>query len=79
MANILQCRFCNTMVACITTVAFTTATLTPPPLMAEGVNLDFNAINFGIKIERIYEKLRNASTKERLTRSLVTCSISKQK
>ncbi|MBS4164187.1 hypothetical protein PRO82_001505 [Candidatus Protochlamydia amoebophila] len=48
MANILQSRFNNTMVACLTTIAFTTATLTPPALMA-GVKLDLNAINFALR------------------------------
>ena len=38
MANILQSRFCNTMVACITTVAFTAATVTPPPLIGIAVS-----------------------------------------
>lgn len=63
MANILQSRFCNIMVVCITIVAFTTATLTPLPLMAAGVNLDFNAINFGAKIEKIYEKIKKCINK----------------
>lgn len=45
MVNILQSCFCNTVVTCLTTIAFTTATLTPPLLMAAGVNLDPNAIN----------------------------------
>ena len=53
MANILQSRFSNIMVSCLTTVAFTTATLIPHPLMATGVNLDLRAINFGIKMENM--------------------------
>ena len=46
------------MVACLTTVAFTTATLTPPALMAAGVNLDLGTINFSIKVEKLYEKIK---------------------
>ena len=63
MANILQSRFSNIMVSCLTTVAFTTATLTPPPLMAEGVILDLNAINFGIKFAKIFEKIKKCIDK----------------
>lgn len=59
MANILQSRFSNIMVSCLTTVAFATATLTPPPLMAAGINLDLNTINFGIKVETLYEKMKH--------------------
>lgn len=47
MVNILQSRFCNTLVAYLTTIAFTTVILTPPSLMAD-INLDLNAINFGM-------------------------------
>jgi hypothetical protein len=46
------------MVACLATVAFTTATLTPPSLMAANVNLDLGAINFGIKVGKIFEKIK---------------------
>ena len=63
MVNILQSRFCNTMAACLTTIAFTTATLAPPPLMAAGVNLDPNAINFGIKVEKVFEKVKKSIDK----------------
>jgi len=63
MANILQSRFSNTMVACLTTVAFTTAILTPPPLMAASVNLDLEAINFGIKVEKVFEKIKKCIDK----------------
>lgn len=63
MAHFLQSHFCNTMVACLTTIAFTTVTLTPPPLMAAGVNLDLATINFGIKIEKMYEKVKKCIAK----------------
>ena len=51
------------MVSCLTTVAFTTATLTPPPLMAAGINLDLNSINFGIKVEKVFEKIKKCIDK----------------
>ena len=60
MANILQSRFSNTMVTCLATVAFTTATLTPPPLIAVNANFDIATINFGIKIEKLYEKVKKS-------------------
>lgn len=41
------------MVACLTLTAFTSAVIVPPPLHA---SLNFNDINFGIKIEKIFEK-----------------------
>ncbi|EFB40212.1 hypothetical protein pah_c224o004 [Parachlamydia acanthamoebae str. Hall's coccus] len=47
------------MVAYFTTIAFTTATLVSPPLMA--ANLDLATINFGIKIEKIYEKVKRSN------------------
>lgn len=56
MANIFQSHFRNIMVPCLTTVAFTTAKLTPPPLMAANFNINLNAINFGIKVEKVFEK-----------------------
>lgn len=63
MAHFLQSRFCNTMVACLTTIAFTTVTLNPPPLMAAGANLDLATINFGIKVEKLYEKVKKCIDK----------------
>ncbi|SPJ31873.1 unnamed protein product [Candidatus Protochlamydia amoebophila UWE25] len=62
MVNILQSRFNNAMVACLTTIAFTTATLTPPALMA-GVNFDLNAINFCIKVEKVFGKIKKCIDK----------------
>lgn len=59
MANIFQSLLCSTMVAYFTTIAFTTATLVSPPLMA--ANLDLATINFGIKIEKIYEKVKRSN------------------
>lgn len=64
MANFLKSRICNSMVAYLTIASFSTALLTPPPLMAApngGLNL--NDINFGIKIEKIYEKVKRAIDK----------------
>ncbi|CCB85344.1 unknown protein [Parachlamydia acanthamoebae UV-7] len=61
MANIFQSLLCSTMVAYFTTIAFTTATLVSPPLMA--ANLDLATINFGIKIEKIYEKVKRSIDK----------------
>ena len=56
MANFLKSALVNHMVACVTTVAFTTAILAPPPVYA----LDFNQIAFGVKIEKLYEKVKKA-------------------
>ena len=58
MANIFQPRFGNIVVTCLTTFAFTFATLIPPPLMAAEVSLDWNTINFGIKMEKLVEKVK---------------------
>ncbi len=63
MAYFLQSRFCNTMVVCLTTLAFTTATLTPPPLMAADANLDLKTINFGIKVAKVLEKIKKCIDK----------------
>jgi hypothetical protein len=51
------------MVSCLTTIAFTTTTLIPPPLIAAGFNLDLNAINFGIKVEKIFENIKKCIVK----------------
>lgn len=60
------------MVACLTTIVFTTATLIPSPFMIAGVNLDLQSINFGIRIERLYEKLKRAIEKGE-TNKIVHC------
>ena len=59
MANFLKSRICNSMVAYLTIASFTTTLLVPLPLMA----LDINAINFGIKMEKIVEKVKKAIDK----------------
>ena len=59
MANFLKSRICNSMVAYLTIASFSTTLLVPPPLMA----LDINAINFGIKMEKIVEKVKKAIDK----------------
>lgn len=64
MANIFQSNRCQLLATCITAFTFTCVAIAPPPLMAidraaqEGLNL--NDINFGIKIEKIYEKVKKA-------------------
>ncbi len=65
MANFLKSHLCNTMVACLTLTSFSATLLTPPPLMAQngGGGLNLNDINFGIKIEKIYEKVKKAIDK----------------
>lgn len=57
MDNFLKHHLCNSMVACLTLTAFTSAVIVPPPLHAA---LTINDINFGIKIEKIYEKVKKA-------------------
>jgi hypothetical protein len=47
------------MVACFTTVAFTTVSLIPQSLVA----VDVRTINFGIRIEKIYEKVKRSIDK----------------
>ncbi len=59
MANFLKSHICNSMVAYLTIASFSTTLLVPPPLMA----LDINAINFGIKMEKIVEKVKKAIDK----------------
>lgn len=58
MVNFLKPHLYNNLVACVTAVAFTTAIIAPPPVYAAGVNLDLRAINFGIKMEKIVEKVK---------------------
>lgn len=63
MVNFLKPAIYNNLVAGLTAVAFTTAVMQPPQLHAAGVNLDLNAINFGIKVEKLYEKIKKAIDK----------------
>lgn len=59
MANIFQRRFSNNLVACLTTVAGATATLTPPQLMVAIFNrlrrqgIKSSPINYLEKLEKI--------------------------
>jgi hypothetical protein len=62
MANFLKSRICNSMVAYLAIASFSTALLAPPSLMAvQNGGLNLNDINFGIKIEKIYEKVKRAN------------------
>lgn len=63
MANIFQSTRSFTLVTYLTTVAFTTITICPPSLIAANRELNLNEINFGIKIEKIYEKVKRAIDK----------------
>lgn len=61
MANIFQSNRCQLLVACITAFTFTCVTIATPPLTAAQLDgLKLNDINFGIKIEKIYEKVKKA-------------------
>jgi hypothetical protein len=64
MANIFQSTRSLTLAKYLTTVAFATVAVCSPPLMAVpggGFNLD--DINFGIKIEKLYQKVKKALDK----------------
>ncbi len=64
MAHLLRSSVCNTVVLCFTTIAFTTSILTPPQLMAAGGgNIDIATINFSLKVEKLYEKVRKSIDK----------------
>src|SRR5688572_24050635 len=62
MGNIFKSSIYNSMVAYLTIAAFTTTILTPPSLMAAapGGGINLNDINFGIKIEKIVEKVKKS-------------------
>jgi hypothetical protein len=64
MANIFQSTRCFTLATYFTTAAFTTVAICPPPLMAAQGSLSLNDINFGIKVEKIYEKVKRAISKD---------------
>lgn len=63
MVNIFQSTRCLTLATYLTTAAFTTVAVCPLPLMAANGSLNLNDINFGIKIEKIYDKVRRAIDK----------------
>lgn len=63
MVNIFQSNRCLTLVTYLTAVAFAAVAIAPPPLMAAYVGLNPKDINFGIKIEKIYEKVKRAIDK----------------
>lgn len=58
MVNFFKPAIANNLVACLTAVAFTAAVIKPPSCHAKEANLDIGAINFGIKIEKIFEKIK---------------------
>ncbi|MBS4163003.1 Uncharacterized protein PRO82_000284 [Candidatus Protochlamydia amoebophila] len=63
MVNFFKPAIANNLVACLTAVAFTTGVMYPPQIHAVGVNLDLGAINFGIKVEKIFEKIKRCIDK----------------
>lgn len=63
MVNIFQPNIVNRMVACLTIAAFSITAIEPPHLQAAGINLDLGAINFGIKVEKIFKKIKKAIDK----------------
>jgi Fe2+ transport system protein B len=68
MVNIFQSTRYFALVTYLTTAAFATIVIAPPPLtaLAKHTNsgLYFNDINFFIKIEKIYEKIQRAINKK---------------
>ena len=64
MVNIFQHNCSKLLVSCTTALAFTCVTVAPPSLMAYEMAvpkaLNLNDINFSIKIEKIYEKVKKA-------------------
>lgn len=63
MANIFQSTRCFTLATYLTTAAFATVAICPPSLMAANGGINLNDITFGIKIEKIYEKVKRAIDK----------------
>ena len=63
MVNFLKPAIANRLVAGFTAFTITTAIMAPHPSYATGVNLDPAAINFGIKVEKIYEKVKKCLDK----------------
>jgi len=63
MVNFFKPVVFNNLVAGLTALAFTIAVIQPPQLQSAGANLDLGAINFGIKVEKIFEKIKKAIDK----------------
>lgn len=63
MGNLFKSSYINYMVACITIITFSTSTIMPLNLYALDSKIDLEAINFGIKIEKIFEKIKKAIDK----------------
>lgn len=63
MVNLFKPAVFNNLVAGFTAVAFTTAVTCPPQVYAAEVNLDLGAINLGVKVEKIFEKIKKSIDK----------------
>lgn len=63
MVNIFKLAFFNHLVASTTAIALTTALIQPQNTYASGFDLDIATINFGIKIEKIFEKIKRSIDK----------------
>lgn len=60
MVNIFKPIVLNHMVACLTIATFSTAAIIPPQLQAVGINFDLEGVNFGIKVQKIFKKIKKA-------------------
>lgn len=63
MVNFLKPAITNCLGAGVTSIAFTTVLISPPPVCAVGVNLDLGSINFGIEFAKIDEKVKKCVDK----------------
>jgi len=63
MANIFQSTSYFTLATYLTTAAFATVTICPPSLMATNGGINLKDTNFGIKIDKIFEKVKRAIDK----------------
>ncbi len=63
MVNFFKLAIANNLVAGLTAITFTTAIIVTPPCHAVGANLDLKGINFGIKVGKIFEKIKKSIDK----------------
>ncbi|HRD56003.1 MAG TPA: hypothetical protein PLC42_06360 [Parachlamydiaceae bacterium] len=63
MVNIFKPAVLNRLVACLTIAAFSTALITPIYLQAAEASLSLNATHFGIKMEKVFQKVKRAIEK----------------